>query len=185
MTSRMELPEAGVPTPMNAPVGFALLVPEDGLVPVLAGVVDVPGVASAPGVAVVLAAPAGVFPFAAPAAGVVGAAPNVDAAPKIFEGEMPKLVAAAGAAPPPDAELLPAADAVGDPGIPGDSEPASAPRPEVGNPVRGSPRNPRGVVRFLPTSIVRQSVDPVRGSAQRRRRNRMLLDFSSCSIEPG
>src|SRR4051812_25110833 len=185
----MELPVALVPTPMKAPVLlpvppepkaelpsglFVPPVPDEVLEPAAEAPVDEP----------VFEAPEGL------------AAPELDGVPSELPG-VPKMEPADPAVEPnppeevplplgvPDPAAPPTVAVAGEPGIPGDSDPAIAPRPEVGSPASGSPKKPRGVVLFWPTGMVRHSVVPVRGSVQRRRRNRMLLVFSSCSSEPG
>jgi hypothetical protein len=70
------------------------------------------------------------------------------------------------------------------PPIPGDAIPAAVPSPGA-RPASGCPKNPFTVVFASPTWISRQSSFPVIGSTYLCRRNRILFDFSSCSIDPG
>ena len=96
-----------------------------------------------------------VGPVAPDAAGVplVPAAPEVlPAVASVPAGVAPPLAGApsvvAGVPRPPGVAAPVGAAGVVEPDMPCDCEPASAPRPEVGRPVSGSPKKPVGVVLF-------------------------------------
>jgi hypothetical protein len=82
------------------------------------------------------------------------------------------------------AELVPPTVAVGWDDAIEAAEP-SPPAVAPGSPASGWPKKPLTVVFASPTWISRQSDLPVIGSAYFCRRNRVLFDFSSCSMLPG
>jgi hypothetical protein len=82
---------------------------------------------------------------------------------------------------PPNEDVAPA----GVPTPPGEAIFEADPRPAVGSPASGCPKNPFTVVFASPTLISRQSDLPVIGSMYFCRRKRILFDFSSCSIDAG